>query len=150
MTELPRPLPLTSERLFMEMADHLAQDGWRDLGYTYLNMDDCWIGGRDAKGRLIPDPKRFPHGIAFLADYVSPTPALPFSLGSRPGSPRIPPPSAQGLFPQSLLRNHSLVGKTDKWTASFGPPWWVRARRGIFSSLGIQKDSPEEAILELL
>lgn len=70
----------------MEMADHLAQDGWRDLGYTYLNIDDCWIGGRDDKGRLVPDPKRFPNGIAFLADYVSPTPALPFSWGSRPHS----------------------------------------------------------------
>ncbi|XP_025737427.1 alpha-N-acetylgalactosaminidase isoform X2 [Callorhinus ursinus] len=64
------PKNCISERLFMEMADHLAQDGWRDLGYTYLNMDDCWIGGRDAKGRLVPDPKRFPNGIAFLADYA--------------------------------------------------------------------------------
>lgn len=63
----------------MEMADRLAQDGWRDLGYVYLNIDDCWIGGRDATGRLIPDPKRFPHGIAFLADYVSLTPVLPLS-----------------------------------------------------------------------
>lgn len=55
----------------MEMADRLAQDGWRDLGYVYLNIDDCWIGGRDDQGRLVPDSKRFPHGIAFLADYVS-------------------------------------------------------------------------------
>lgn len=58
----------------MEMADRLAQDGWRELGYVYLNIDDCWIGGRDAKGNLVPDRKRFPHGIAFLADYVSPPP----------------------------------------------------------------------------
>ena len=73
-TEQPSPLPPTSEQLFMEMADRLAQDGWRDLGYVYLNIDDCWIGGRDAKGNLVPDRKRFPHGIAFLADYVSPPP----------------------------------------------------------------------------
>uniref|UniRef100_A0A8D1NRP2 Alpha-galactosidase n=1 Tax=Sus scrofa TaxID=9823 RepID=A0A8D1NRP2_PIG len=64
------PKNCISERLFMEMADRLAQDGWRDLGYVYLNIDDCWIGGRDAKGNLMPDPKRFPHGIAFLADYA--------------------------------------------------------------------------------
>uniref|UniRef100_A0A673VB43 Alpha-galactosidase n=1 Tax=Suricata suricatta TaxID=37032 RepID=A0A673VB43_SURSU len=64
------PKNCISERLFMEMADHLARDGWRDLGYTYLNIDDCWIGGRDAEGRLTADPKRFPHGIAFLADYA--------------------------------------------------------------------------------
>lgn len=73
-TEQPSPLPPASEQLFMEMADRLAQDGWRDLGYVYLNIDDCWIGGRDAKGNLVPDRKRFPHGIAFLADYVSPPP----------------------------------------------------------------------------
>ncbi|XP_058424223.1 alpha-N-acetylgalactosaminidase isoform X1 [Diceros bicornis minor] len=64
------PKNCISERLFMEMADRLAQDGWRDLGYIYLNIDDCWIGGRDAKGHLLPDPKRFPNGIAFLADYA--------------------------------------------------------------------------------
>ena len=73
-TEQPSPLPPASEQLFMEMADRLAQDGWRDLGYVYLNIDDCWIGGRDAKGNLVPDRKRFPHGSAFLADYVSPPP----------------------------------------------------------------------------
>ncbi|KAM4882567.1 alpha-N-acetylgalactosaminidase [Thomomys bottae] len=59
-----------SEKLFMEMADRLAQDGWRDLGYVYLNIDDCWIGGRDVQGFLVPDSKRFPHGIGFLADYA--------------------------------------------------------------------------------
>nr|XP_021522821.1 alpha-N-acetylgalactosaminidase [Aotus nancymaae]XP_021522822.1 alpha-N-acetylgalactosaminidase [Aotus nancymaae] len=64
------PKNCISEQLFMEMADRMAQDGWRDMGYTYVNIDDCWIGGRDASGRLMPDPKRFPHGIPFLADYV--------------------------------------------------------------------------------
>ncbi|XP_004610788.1 alpha-N-acetylgalactosaminidase [Sorex araneus] len=64
------PKNCISERLFMEMADRLAQDGWRDLGYVYLNIDDCWIGGRDSTGRLVPDQKRFPNGIAFLADYA--------------------------------------------------------------------------------
>ncbi|XP_077025145.1 alpha-N-acetylgalactosaminidase [Tamandua tetradactyla] len=64
------PKNCISEWLFMEMADRLAQDGWRDLGYVYVNIDDCWIGARDDKGRLVPDPKRFPNGIAHLAAYV--------------------------------------------------------------------------------
>lgn len=72
---------LASEQLFMEMADLMAQDGWRDLGYVYLNIDDCWFGQRDDTGHLVPDSKRFPHGIAFLADYVSPTPAFPGAWG---------------------------------------------------------------------
>jgi len=54
------------------MADRLAEDGWRDLGYKYVNIDDCWSAKqRDAAGRLVPDPERFPSGIKALADYVS-------------------------------------------------------------------------------
>lgn len=54
------------------MADRLAEDGWRELGYKYINIDDCWSAKqRDAAGRLVPDPKRFPRGIKALADYVS-------------------------------------------------------------------------------
>lgn len=61
-----------SEQLFFEMADRLAEDGWRELGYEYINIDDCWSAKqRDAAGQLVPDPKRFPSGIKVLADYVS-------------------------------------------------------------------------------
>ncbi|XP_043823120.1 alpha-N-acetylgalactosaminidase [Dromiciops gliroides] len=60
-----------NERLFMDMADRLANDGWRDLGYNYINIDDCWMApNRDEDGRLMADPKRFPSGIKALADYV--------------------------------------------------------------------------------
>lgn len=56
----------------MEMADRIAEDGWRELGYKYINIDDCWAAKqRDAEGRLVPDPERFPQGIKALADYVS-------------------------------------------------------------------------------
>ncbi|KTG40241.1 hypothetical protein cypCar_00037352 [Cyprinus carpio] len=60
-----------SEHLFMEMADRLSEDGWRELGYVYINLDDCWSSMlRDSQGRLQADPKRFPRGIAHLAQYV--------------------------------------------------------------------------------
>lgn len=63
---------IRSEQLFFEMADRLADDGWRELGYEYINIDDCWSAKqRDAAGQLVPDPKRFPSGIKALADYVS-------------------------------------------------------------------------------
>lgn len=53
------------------MADRLAEDGWRELGYEYINIDDCWSAKqRDSAGQLVPDPKRFPSGIKALADYV--------------------------------------------------------------------------------
>jgi len=61
-----------SEKLFMRMADLLVSEGYKDAGYEYVNMDDCWLATqRDAKGRLQPDPVRFPSGLHALADYVS-------------------------------------------------------------------------------
>uniref|UniRef100_G1KCE2 Alpha-galactosidase n=1 Tax=Anolis carolinensis TaxID=28377 RepID=G1KCE2_ANOCA len=65
------PHSCISEKLFMDMADRLATDGWRELGYVYVNIDDCWMAKeRSATGQLIPDPERFPSGIKALADYV--------------------------------------------------------------------------------
>ncbi len=61
-----------SERLFKQMADLVVSDGYHDVGYTYVNIDDCWLAHeRDGFGRLQPDRKRFPSGIKALADYVS-------------------------------------------------------------------------------
>ncbi|XP_030262165.1 alpha-N-acetylgalactosaminidase-like [Sparus aurata] len=65
------PKNCISENLFIDMADRLAEDGWRELGYVYVNIDDCWSSmERDAKGRLQADPKRFPGGIHKLARYM--------------------------------------------------------------------------------
>jgi alpha-N-acetylgalactosaminidase len=60
------------ERLIKEQADRLVADGYLDLGYEYIIIDDCWLSPkRDQNtGRLQPDPKRFPSGIKALADYV--------------------------------------------------------------------------------
>ena len=74
----------------MQMADHMAADGFRDAGYQYVNIDvsvqlkycyplvtgysmqDCWAAKeRDSDGKLQADPHRFPSGIKTLADYVS-------------------------------------------------------------------------------
>ncbi|KAJ8356907.1 hypothetical protein SKAU_G00197010 [Synaphobranchus kaupii] len=65
------PKNCISEGLFRDMADRLAEDGWRELGYVYVNIDDCWSSmKRDKQGRLQPDPKRFPGGIPKLARYI--------------------------------------------------------------------------------
>jgi alpha-galactosidase len=42
----------------------------RDAGYQYVVIDDCWQVARDADGRIVPDPERFPEGMQALADYV--------------------------------------------------------------------------------
>jgi len=66
-----------NENYVKSMADLLVSTGLRDAGYEYLNLDDCWArpqnspeGSRDADGHLVPDPVRFPNGIASVADYV--------------------------------------------------------------------------------
>ncbi|PKU33389.1 alpha-galactosidase a [Limosa lapponica baueri] len=65
------PHSCVSERLFAEMADVMAAEGWREAGYEYVCIDDCWMAPRrDESGRLQADPKRFPSGIRRLADYV--------------------------------------------------------------------------------
>lgn len=55
----------------MTMADLLVSEGYKDKGYVYVNIDDCWMEKeRDANGSLVADRIRFPHGIKWLADYV--------------------------------------------------------------------------------
>ncbi|KAL3650338.1 Alpha-galactosidase 3 [Castilleja foliolosa] len=60
-----------NETVIRETADALVSTGLAELGYNYVNIDDCWSDlVRDSKGQLVAEPKTFPSGIKFLADYV--------------------------------------------------------------------------------
>lgn len=60
-----------SENLFMEMADHLIKDGYKDAGYDRINIDDCWMEHqRNSDGKLQFDVNRFSKGIKALSDFV--------------------------------------------------------------------------------
>jgi alpha-galactosidase len=59
-----------SEKLMKETADAMVTTGMKEAGYQYLVIDDCWQVRRDDKGRIVPDPVRFPSGMKALADYV--------------------------------------------------------------------------------
>ena len=61
-----------SEDLIKGIADTMVSSGMKDAGYTYIVLDDGWMTmQRDSiTGNLIPDPKKFPHGMKALADYV--------------------------------------------------------------------------------
>jgi alpha-galactosidase len=59
-----------NEELIRQTADAMVTNGMKDAGYQYVNIDDCWQGGRDAQGFIHPDASRFPSGIKALADYV--------------------------------------------------------------------------------
>ena len=60
-----------SEELIMGIADAMVEKGLRDAGYEYIVIDDCWsLRERGEDGRLVADPKKFPHGMKYLADYI--------------------------------------------------------------------------------
>ncbi|XP_054168784.1 alpha-N-acetylgalactosaminidase-like [Oppia nitens] len=66
-----KPDDCISEKLFKDMADRLVSDGYREVGYNRINIDDCWMSrSRTKDKKLLPDPKRFPNGIRHLADYM--------------------------------------------------------------------------------
>lgn len=59
------------EKIIKATADFLVSTGLSKLGYTYVNIDDCWAEmARDGKGNLVPKKSTFPSGIKALADYV--------------------------------------------------------------------------------
>src|SRR6478752_3980868 len=59
------------EDLIKAEVDAMISSGLRDAGYTYFVIDGGWKpSSRDADGNLIADPKKFPHGMKTLADYV--------------------------------------------------------------------------------
>lgn len=70
----------------------LVELGLASRGYQYVNIDDCWMGERDERGRLVPN-ERFPdlpgladtlHGMGLkLGIYSSPG---PFTCQGYPGS----------------------------------------------------------------
>ncbi|PMD33325.1 glycoside hydrolase family 27 protein [Hyaloscypha variabilis F] len=45
--------------------------GLKDLGYLYVNIDDCWASkARDSAGNLVPDPAKWPNGIKAVTDQI--------------------------------------------------------------------------------
>ncbi|MFC8536111.1 NPCBM/NEW2 domain-containing protein [Streptomyces sp. NPDC057249] len=60
-----------NEAMVKGIADIFVEKGLKEAGYKYVNLDDCWaLPERDAEGKLVADPVRFPHGIKAVADYV--------------------------------------------------------------------------------
>lgn len=65
-----------------DAADAIVASGMKDAGYTYVNIDDAWQGGRDAQGNIQPN-SNFPDMKA-LADYVH-SKGLKIGIYSGPG-----------------------------------------------------------------
>jgi len=61
-----------NEKVIKEIADVMVSSGMKAAGYKYIVLDDGWMSMRrdSITGNLIPDPKKFPHGMKALADYI--------------------------------------------------------------------------------
>ncbi len=70
------------DRIVREAADAMVSSGMAAAGYLYVNIDDTWESGRDAKGNIVPNGK-FPDMKA-LADYVH-SKGLKLGIYSSPG-----------------------------------------------------------------
>jgi hypothetical protein len=60
-----------NEDLIKSTADALISTDLAKVGYTYLNLDDCWEApARDSNGRLWGHPETFPSGMKSLGDFI--------------------------------------------------------------------------------
>ncbi|KAG5730686.1 putative alpha-galactosidase B [Termitomyces sp. T112] len=61
-----------NETKILAAANQIVSLGLKDVGYEYVNIDDCWASMmRDSTtGRMVPDLNKFPSGIASLATKI--------------------------------------------------------------------------------
>jgi alpha-galactosidase len=90
-----------TDKMMREAADVMIRTGMADVGYQYVNIDDCWMNAakqndplrvgphRDAQGTLLPN-KHFPDMRA-LTDYIH-------SLGLKAGTYISPGPTTCAGF----------------------------------------------------
>ncbi|KAE9381946.1 glycoside hydrolase family 27 protein [Stipitochalara longipes BDJ] len=60
-----------SDSLLLDTSTKLVSSGLRDVGYTYIVLDDCWSEGRRGSDQwLLADRKKFPRGMKAVADDI--------------------------------------------------------------------------------
>lgn len=59
-----------NEDIIKSQADVMVAKGLKEAGYSFVNIDDGFFGGRDSKGNLLSHKKRFPNGMKSLAKYI--------------------------------------------------------------------------------
>jgi alpha-galactosidase len=63
-----------NETVFLETAQLIVDLGLKDLGYQYINIDDCWSDREQRRDpttdALVVDEAKFPNGIKYVAERV--------------------------------------------------------------------------------
>jgi hypothetical protein len=89
------------ERVVLEVAAAMPANGPRDAGYVYVNVDDCWIKGRDEQGHIVPDAVNIPRGMKAVADEAS---------RHAPAARRLPAACGPTAFPTAFPARRRCTG----------------------------------------
>lgn len=101
-----------NEDLIRDMADIMVEKGLVEAGYIYLNLDDCWHGGRDSLGFIYEDADKFPSGMKNLADYIH-AKGMKFGIYSDAGT------KTCGGYPGSLGHEYQDAIKYAQWGVDY-------------------------------
>ena len=102
------------------MADAMVTSGMKDVGYTYINIDDTWEGPRDANGNITGN-RKFPN-MKGLADYVH-SKGLKIGIYSSPG------PETCGGYPGSYGHEVQDANTYTSWGFDYLKYDWCGANR---------------------
>jgi len=102
-----------NEKLILDTALAMKENGLIDAGYNYINLDDNWQSSmRDENGDLQGDLETFPRGIARLAKEVN---ALGLKLGAYTSNGAL---TCEDL-PASLGRENADAYTLAKWGVEY-------------------------------
>ena len=59
-----------NDALIKKQADTMVEKGLKDVGYSFVNVDDGFFGWRDETGKMHTHPERFPNGLKGVADHI--------------------------------------------------------------------------------
>ncbi|KAG6501871.1 hypothetical protein ZIOFF_041755 [Zingiber officinale] len=112
-----------NETLIKETADAIVSTGLAELGYQYVNLDDCWAEyNRTPKGEVVGNYKTFPSGIKALADYVH-SKGLKLGIYSSAGYPVMTKALRQAGRPIYYSLCEWGQSNVATWAAGVGNSW---------------------------
>ncbi len=109
-----------SQAIVEQNAAALVRSGMKAVGYRYVDIDDCWQGRRDARGRIHPN-SRFPDMKALGADLHRL--GLKFGIYSSPG------PTTCAGYPGSYGHERQDAATYARWGVDLLKYDWCSAGR---------------------
>jgi alpha-galactosidase len=140
-----------SEKAIREMATAMEEKGLDQYGFTYINIDDCWIGKRDPKTKAIQANSKFTDMKA-MAQFVN---SKGFKLGiysttwmsTFAGFIGGTAPNPEGDYSEFFLPESEIINPSQffgrhpsshkRGLAKVGPYWFVDRDAKQFAEWGI-------------